>query len=200
MAHSFSFIGICNAALSAQGQDEIVSENDGTPELRMLSHNWPSIVESELEDGAYFFTKEEATLLSRQDGQYGYEDSYLVPADTLHVRQVWALDSAGDRVVGEVEWVQDGTAVHLNNEYGIIVEYVTDADESLWSANFSRGVQLKLEALIARSMKEETQDAMRLEAQAEVHFQRARTLSSKSRSAKPMTQPGRIALARFSRA
>lgn len=196
MATSFSFLGICNAALISQGEDQLVSLNDGSPEFSLLSRNWPSIVEAELEDGAYNFTREETQLLSRQEGKFGFADSYLIPGDAIHVRRVWLEDGTpGD----DVEWVQDGTAVHLDADAGCLIEYVTVADEGLWSANFTRGVQMKLEACIARSLKEETTDAMRLEGQAEVYFQRARTLSSKARSAKPMTQPGRIALARFGR-
>lgn len=199
MATSFSMLGLMNAALTSQGYDEIVSENDGTPEFRVLARNWPSIVEAEMEDGAYSFAKTEATLLSRQAGKYGFEDSYLLPGDVLHVRRAWLIENGVRGASDDFVWVQDATSIHLDGEEGCIVEIVTAADPGVWSANFSRGVQFKLEAVIARSLKEETSDAMRLEAMALDHFQRARTLSSKQRSARPPTQPGRIALARFGR-
>ena len=73
------------------------------------------------------------------------------------------------------------------------------AQEDLWSANFSRGVQMKLEALILRALKEEETSAARMEMQAEVHFERARAISSKSRSATSPFMRGQIATARFRR-
>ena len=97
MATQFSMLQIMNAALIAQGRDEIVSENDGSNEWRLLSRNWPLIVEAELEDGAYNFTREQRELLTRSAGKYGYEDAYVVPLTALHVRRLWTQDEAGVR-------------------------------------------------------------------------------------------------------
>ena len=68
MATSFSMLQIMNAALVAEGFDEALAENDGTVEWRLLSRNWPLIVEAELEDGNYHFTRKQAELLTRADG------------------------------------------------------------------------------------------------------------------------------------
>ena len=193
MATEFSLLGIMNAALLAQGQEEVVIENDGSLEWRTLIRNWPLIVEAELEDGKYNFTKQQAEIITRADGKFGFEDAYLVPHDALHVRRVWIVAS-GSRV--SVDWTQDGSYVHLNCPDGCWIEYIDVAGVDIWSANFSKGVQKSLEAVILRALKEEFGEASRMDQAAEYHFQRARTNSSKSRSPTPTYQKGPIASAR----
>ncbi len=196
MATEFSMLQIMNAALISEGLDELVSENDGSDEWRLLSRNWPLVVEAELEDGAYHFTKTTVLLNSRQDGSYGYPDAYVVPLAALHVRRLWVEDEDGVRTFPD--WVQDGTKVHVDAADGVWIEYVAAVDADLWSANFARGVQLKLQAVIL-NFREERSAAAVLEQQAEMAFQRARTSSSKSRSPQPPYKPSRFAIARFTR-
>lgn len=190
-------LGIMNAALISEGEDEIVAENDGSNEWRILSRNWPLIVEAELEDGNYFFTRQQANLQSRVDGKYGYDDGYAVPAAALHVRHVWIEDDTGTRDL-EVEWSQDGSYVYVNSPDGVWIEYVEVADASFWSANFSRGVQLKLQAILL-TFREDPGAARDREASAEMAFQRARTNSSKARAPQEPYRTGRFARARFRR-
>lgn len=187
-------LSIMNAALLAQGQLEIVSENDGSMEYRVMASNWPGIVEAELEDGAYRYTKQETELVSRQPGKFGFDDGYIVPDAALHVRQVWVQTSSGDR--REMSWTQDATAVYLNNDDGCWIEYVICPEPDLWGANFVRGVQKRLEAVISRAIREEFNEAEALDSAAEMYFQRARTISSKSRSGKAFYKKGPIASAR----
>jgi hypothetical protein len=196
MATEFSMLGIMNAALLAQGFQEVASENDGTEEFLALARNWPGIVESELEEGRYNFTKHEAELLTRIDGKFGFADGYLLPASTLHVRKVWILDEVGERC--EARWVQDDRYVYVDSEDGCTVETMISKTPDLWSANFVQGVQRKLEAILLR-VNGENSSARDMEQQAEVYFQRARTNSSKSRSAEPVVKASRIARARFGR-
>lgn len=196
MATEFSMLGIMNAALLAQGFQEVASENDGTEEFLALARNWPGIVESELEEGRYNFTRNEATLLTRVDGKFGFDDGYLLPGSTLHVRKVWLLDATGERC--EARWVQDDRYVYLDSEDGCIIETIISKTPDLWSANFVQGVQRKLEAILLR-INGENSSARDMEQQAEVYFQRARTNSSKSRSAEPVVKVSRIARARFGR-
>ena len=82
MASQFSMLQIINAALSEQGQ-YTVTENDGSDEWMVLSRNWPLIVEAELEDGAYNFTRRQVELLNRNDGKFGFDDAYAVPIDAF---------------------------------------------------------------------------------------------------------------------
>lgn len=193
MSQDFSMLSIFNAALVAQGMQEIVSENDGSAEFRVLARNWPAIVEAELEDGAYFFARREAVLHNRTPGKFGFADAFLIPAEAIHVRRVW--DPANAHAT--FDYVQDGTHVHVNRSEPITVQYLEVPDVHLWTANFTRGVQMKLEAVILRALKEEAAEAREMEAQAEVYFQRARTHSSKARSATKPHRRGRIAEARF---
>lgn len=197
MASTFSMMQIMNAALVAEGFDEALAENDGTVEWRLLSRNWPLIVEAELEDGNYHFTRKQAELLTRSDGKFGFEDAYLVPADALHVRRAWTENDHGERDLS-LEWAQDGGHVYANEAEGIWIEYAEAADPDLWSANFARGVQLKLQAILL-TFREERGAASQMDAQAEVHFQRARTNSSRGRSQTEPYRQSRYAKARFNR-
>lgn len=196
MATTFSMLEIFNAALISQGFDDTVADNDGSDEWRLLSRNWPSIVEAELEMGRYSFTKVQDTLSTRQNGKYGYADSYLVPAAALHVRQVWIVDDQDNRLA--LDWVQDGTAIHVNEETSIKIEYLEAAEASFWTASFSRAVQMKLEAVLLQ-FKEQYGEAERMDMRAEAMFDQARTVSSQSRSPMKPFRRGVFATARFSR-
>lgn len=197
MATQFSMLQIMNAALVAEGYDEILAENDGTVEWRLLSRNWPLIVEAELEDGNYHFTRIQTNLLSRQPGKFGFEDAYIVPDEAMHVRLLWTEEDDGTRDMS-VEWAQDGNAVYVNEDEGVWIEYAEAADPSLWSANFARGVQMKLQAVLL-TFREERSAAQQMDAQGEIHFQRARTNSSRGRSATEPYKQSRYARARFGR-
>ncbi|WP_138919393.1 hypothetical protein [Oceanicola sp. S124] len=176
MAHTFSMLGIMNAALTAQGIDKLTSVNDGSPEALALTENWPLIVEAELEDGNYNFTRVEEHLLTRVEGQFGFPDGYQLPLSTLHVRHVWTLGAGGNRL--SPDWSSDQGHVYLDAADGCYAEVLVSSDPAVWGANFARGVQHKLEAVILRLDDENPQQA---EAQAEAYFQRARTKSSKQR-------------------
>ena len=189
-------LDIMNAALMTEGFEEIVAGDDGSDEWRLLSRNWPLIVEAELEDGMYSFSRKEASLASRQDGLFGFADAYIVPAAALHVRRVWVEDDTGVRTA--LDWGQDSTRVFVNYDAGVIIEYLEAADPSFWTANFSRGVQARLQAILL-NFREEKTAAMAMEKQAEVYFQRARTKSSKSRSATGQFTESRYRKARFGR-
>jgi hypothetical protein len=190
-------IELMNAALISQGFETIVSENDGSDEYRLLSQNWPLIVEAELEDGHYHFTKRQHVMNERVAGKYGYADGYRVPDEALHVRRLWSEDSDGVRDIG-LDWVQDGQNVYVNYADGISIEYIEAADASLWSANFSAGVKARLEAVLCR-FREEPREGEAMDSRAENLFQRARTNSSKARSPTEPFRRSRFAKARFTR-
>lgn len=188
---------IMNAALAVQGYDEIVTDNDGSDEWQLLSRQWPLIVEAELEAGNYHFTRQQALLNQRQDGLFGFDDAYLIPLEAMHVRRLWTEDDQGNRDT-DVPWGQDGTRVHVNEPDGVYIEYLVAADPDLWGANFSLGVNMKLQAILLRN-KEDYAAAERMDMAAEQKFQLARTTSSRSRSATEPYKAGRIAQARFRR-
>lgn len=196
MSAQFSMLEIINAALLAQGQ-YTVAENEASNEWALCSQNWPLIVMAELEDGAYEFSKVQHFLQSRIGGKYGYADGFAIPQTALFVRQVWTEETTGDRTL--ISWTQDGENVYVDEPSGVYVETVEAVGTDIWSANFCLGVRFKMEALICRGLKEEAGEAVRLEGQAEVHFERARTKASKSRSATEPFQKGRLTAARFGR-
>lgn len=197
MATQFSMLQIMNAALTTQGFDEIVAANDGSEEWRVLSRNWPGIVEAELEVSNFHFTRQQAFLNLAIEGKFGHSSAYLVPQTALHVRRVWTETDNGDRNT-DIVWGQDGTHVHCDQDEGIYIEYLVAADPSFWGANFSRGIQMKLEAVLLR-LKEDFDSARAMDKDADDVLQRARTLSSKARSARDMYVPSRFAQARFQR-
>lgn len=187
---------IINAALLAQGQ-EVVSENDGSIEWRVIATNWPLVVEAELEDANFHFSKEEQTLVTRTDGQFDFDDAYQVPAAALHVRNVW-VETNGVR--HDVDWVQDATHIHVDATDGIVVEYAMATDPAIWTAGFSRAIQLRFEAIILRSLKEEYREAEAFDAKADEQLQRARSKSASSRSkGAPLKGSGSILNARRGR-
>lgn len=189
-------LDLMNAALISEGFDEIVVANDGSNEWRLLSRNWPMIVEAELEDGNYFFTREQLFITLAQDGKFGFENSYIIPQACLHVRRLWTEDQLGER--NFPDWGQDGQRVYVNEADGIWVEMVEEKTADIWSANFARGVQMRMQAILLR-FKEEPSAAQLMDQQAEVYFQRARTHSSKARSATEPYKVSRFAKARFGR-
>lgn len=178
MSTTFSMLNTINAALLAQGQ-EPVTQNDGSLEWRMLSANWPFIVESELEIGNYHFSREEVTVVTTTTSKFGFDYAYPIPPGALYVRNVWEEDND---VRWEPEWCQDGAAIHTDADTGIVVEYVTSADPGLWTANFATGIKMKLEAYILRALKEEYGEAESFESKAMYYLQQARTKSSSQRS------------------
>lgn len=204
MATEFSMLSIMNAALLAQGQHDI-NENDGSLEWRTLFRNWPLIVEAELEDGEYNFTKTEHMSVTSIAGKFGYEAGYLIPGDTLAVRRVWVrVDGVTEVTKIPIDWISDGSYVYVNHPGsgytdGVYIETTEAADEHIWGANFARGVQLKMEAVVAKSIKEEFSESQNLDGQAELHFDRARTRSSKQRSPQPAYKKGPLSRARRTR-
>jgi len=196
MSTEFAMLEIMNAALISQGCDELLAHNDGTNEGRLLSLNWATIVEAELEMSNLHFSKKQVELVGRRDGLFGYQDAYVVPASALHVRKVWTEDETGVRSFPD--WVQDGSCVHLDSPDAVTIEYIESADPSIWSANFTLGIQMKLEAVLLR-FNSEYNEAQMMDANADIKFQNARTMSSKARSAKEPFKRGRLARARFVR-
>jgi hypothetical protein len=188
---SFTRLGIINAALLAQGQTELGSENDGSLEWRTLAAQWPQVVEGEMEDAAMRHNIVEEEVATRvASGKFGYTSRYLTPFDALHVRRVFVWDGVeGSTRTYHDDWYQDAEEIHVNADEGIWVEYVEVVDPDLFGPNFARGIQKKMEAIICRALKEEHGLADRMEQEAEFFLQRARTASAASKGAQPLFRP-----------
>tara|TARA_R110000868_G_scaffold237132_9_gene491607 strand:- start:20050 stop:20637 length:588 start_codon:yes stop_codon:yes gene_type:complete len=194
MATQFSKLGIMNAALTEQGLEKLASINDGSPEFEAMNGSWPLVVEAELEDGHYNFSRQQEFLQTRSDGAFGYADAYLLPQNTLHVRHVWSEASPGVRTF--IEFSTDAERVYVDSEAGCFAELLISQDPALWGANFARGIQMKMEAVLLRLQEDPSSE---MEQAAEVYFQKARTISSKARTPKKLNRSSRIADARFGR-
>jgi hypothetical protein len=200
MSTTFSRLQIINAALLAQGQTELAAESDGSLEWRTLAAQWPFIVEGELEDGGYAHQFVEQHVPSCCDkGRFGFENRYWLPSQALHVRRVFTEAEEGQRTYLD-EWYQDSNGLNVNATDGIWVEFVEAVDPEEFSPNFARGIQKKLEVHIARAMKEEHQLGDRLEQEAQMYLQRARTSSANKSGPKRLFREDSIfSKARFRR-
>lgn len=198
----FTRLGIINAALLNQGQTELDAENDGSLEWRTLAAQWPQLVEGEMEDAAMRHNIVEEEIATRAGaGKFGFTSAYTTPSAALHIRRVftWDGEEGTDRIYHD-EWYQDGSQIHVSADSGIWAEYVEVVDPDAFGPNFARGIQKKLEAVIARSMKEEHGLADRMEQEAEYFLQRARTASANSKGPKPLFRPtSKFSDARFQR-
>lgn len=197
MATTFSQVELINAALAATGNLPTTSENDGSVEWITLSKQWPLILEAELEDGNYNFSRHEVELLSRSAGKYGFDDAFAIPDNVLFVRKLWVESDTGTRT--DPHWVSDEGFVYVNEPTSVVIEYVAAADPSKFGARFARGIAYMLEAVALRALKEETQEADRREEKAEFEFMRARANSSREQSRKPFSVKGQFVEARFRR-
>ena len=193
MPSSFTTLSIMNTALTQCGYDEILSMEDGTAEFTLMQRAWPGIVEAELEQGRYSFSRAEVQLLSRVPGKFGFEDGYLVPNEALHVRRVWT-DEETDPT--QVAWVQDQSAVYVNAPSGIMAEIIVAPETSVFTAQFCQGVMHSLRAALLRAVAEYPA-AREAESMAEIKFDSARTIASKSRQSTQAFRLGTIAEARF---
>jgi hypothetical protein len=200
MGTTFSRLQIINAALLSQGQTELAAEDDGSLEWRTLAANWVQVVESELQDGEYAHSIVEIELPSRlAAGKFGYADQYRVPSTVLHVRGAFTEDASGNQIQ-IADWYQGWETINVNSASGIWIDAVEDLQEDQFSPLFVMGIQLKMEAIILRAIKEEVSQAREMEQMAEEKLQRARTSSSKSKSPRPFFNPSsRFTRARFSR-
>ena len=199
---TFTRLSIINAALLSQGQEELVVEDDGSLEWRTLAANWAPIVEGEMEDAAMRHNIVEEEITHRLgDGRFGFADRYWSPSSALHIRRVFEWSGAEGETRNYLDdWYQSATEIHVNAASGIWVEYVEVIDPEYFGPNFARGIQKKMEAVLARSVKEEHPLADRLEQEAEYLLQRARTAAAGSKGPKPLFRPSsRFTDARFRR-
>lgn len=199
---TFTRLNIINAALLNQGQTELAAENDGSLEWRTLAAQWAMIVEGEMEDAAMAHQIVEEEIATRDgSGSFGYTSAYATPVDALHVRRVFEWDGVEGSVrTYHDDWYQDAFSIHVNADTGIWAEFVEVVEPTDFGPNFARGIQKKLEAVIARAIKEEHPLADRLEQEAEYFLQRARTSASAGKGVKPLFRPSsKFTEARFQR-
>lgn len=193
---------IFDAALLRCGR----SRTGGDANLReAMEVNYDEIVRAALEegDGVYDFARTRTVLTGRSAGINGYDDTYQLPNDCLHVTKVFFRSNNQDRSASDLlePWDVDGENDTLLVNAGtrtVSIDYVRSGQEARWSAPFTLGVQRKLEAVI-KDYLEEVDEAMAKDAAADNAFLRASIKSSKQRSTRPVFKRhgGRMKRARF---
>lgn len=191
---------IFRAALSRTGNG-VSSDADGSGLWTALEANYDEIVRATFEagDGNYPFGRTRTTLTSRSAGVLGYDDSYAVPNDCLHVVEVFYDDYSASDLYEPWDFDGENNAVVLNAAGRTIeIEYVRAGQESKWSASFALAVQRRLEAVI-KDVLEESEESIAKDNEADLQILKAGVKSAKNRSQKRVWNKNRGRLVRARR-
>ncbi len=170
-----SKITLFNAAMARTGFSKQLVEGDTAPVFFVLDSNYPEIVGEAFESSRLHFGKARASLTTRSDGDFGFDYRYLLPSDFLSAIRV-EVDETLPR-----DWEINGEYLYLDAETGVILEYIRQGAESMWSSTFANAIIHLLAALIKESVEEEVEEAQRLEGIGENKLMKAGILSSKQR-------------------
>lgn len=170
-----SKITLFNAAMAKAGHSRQLIEGDTAPAFFVLDTNYPEIVGEAFESSRLHFGKIRATLTTRSDGDFGFDNRYLLPNDFLSAIRV-EVDDALPR-----DWEINGDHLYLHAETGVVLEYIRQGAESMWSSTFANAIIYLLAALIKESVNEEVEEAQALETAGENKLMKAGILSSKQR-------------------
>ena len=186
--YTFSKIQLYNAALTATRCDPITS-NDGSDRWLLLESNYPTIVRAALERGKYSVGRERVALTSRVAGKFGYDDGYVLPADTLIVRHVWVNEALTEA------WSTDDDTLYIDATSGVECEYIKQPVEQSFHAQLDLALTLKLQAVILR-WKESYQEAEAMDQKADFELLRAKHVSTGQRGKRRPFREGRVMRAR----
>lgn len=194
---------IFNAALLRTGHSD-VTEGEGSGLWRALEANYNEIVRAAFEDGngTFPFGKDRRTLTGRSAGDFGFDDSFVIGSDIIHVTEVF-LDEKACSVLLE-PWeidAQAGTLLVNANTRTVEIEGIKEGLEYTWSASFALGVQRKCEAVI-KDVEEEFSEATAKDQDGDYLLTKAGIKGSRNRSKKRVFKKGvgRITRARRTRA
>ena len=191
MSNIRSKITLYNAALLRTGNNAVV-EGDGSFIWQALEANYSEIVRAAFEDQEFTFGKARETLTSRAEGRFGYDDAYTMPSEVIHVIDVF-LDEVSAARLGE-SWEIDSSTNEVMIDAGtrtVEVEFIRVGLEHTWSAQFAKGIQRRLEAVIKDAI-DETSEAEALDMDADYKFLKAGVKSSKNRSKERVRRGGRL--------
>ncbi len=170
-----SKITLFNAAMAKAGHSKQLIEGDTAPAFFVLDTNYPEIVGEAFESSRLHFGKIRAPLTTRSGGDFGFDYRYLLPGDFLSVIRV-EVDEVQPR-----DWEINGEYLYLDASTGVVIEYIRQGAESMWSATFANAIIHLLAALIKESVNEEVEEAQALETTGENKLMKAGILSSKQR-------------------
>jgi hypothetical protein len=191
-------VTIFNAALLRTGNYD-TGEGDGGALWRALTANYDEIVRACFEegDGVFNFGRAREVLGSRSEGTFGYDDTFQMPFEAIHVIEVFLNGKACADLLEH--WEVDGAtnSILVNAcERKVEVEYVRRGLEHTWSAGFTLAVQRRLEAVI-KDVLEDVGEAVAKDQDADYQLMKAAVKGSKNRSQRPaMKNNGRLMRAR----
>lgn len=188
---------IFNAALLRTGHSD-TPEGDGSALWRAMDANYDEIVRSCFEDGdgVFDFGKTRRELTSRAPGTFGYDDSYYIDPEILHVTEVFLGGNSAADLLEPWEIAESRLLVNAN-ERKVEIECVRQGLEYTWSAGFTLAIQRRLEAVI-KDVLEEVQEAQARDQDADFQILKAGVKASKNRSAERVANKdgGRLIRAR----
>lgn len=174
---------IMNAALTAFSDSPKNTLGSGAANITPLEQNYENIAEAALTSGPEwrFATKTvELSLKGSRDADLPYDYEWHLPNDSLDVRAV---------LVDEVPWKDwniesDGTnkLLLIDKDTGVAVRHIFRAGETSWHPQFRMGMQLMLEAVLARAFWEDENAAEGLEAKGRGAFHIAASRQGHRRS------------------
>lgn len=163
-------ISICFEALALTGNNVPSVADDGSDEWNIASVAYEAAVGSLIEAHSWKFAKAEATLVRSGDSpDEQFDDAFAKPADCLAL--VWV------KVNGlSVDYKIIGNLICIDaNGAAVTCEYVRTPDAGSWPPMFVDCVRQKTMAGIYRGLNEEIPAAERMEVQARMSLQEART-------------------------
>lgn len=157
-----------------------------------MEANYDEIVRAAFEDGAESlpFGRARIELTSRQVGDFGFDDMFVMPNDVIHVSEVFLDDvpAANMLLPWQIDASRNALLVDASSKR-VEIEYIRQGQESTWSANFALGVQRRLEAVI-KSVLEEVQEEVQRDQDGDLFFLKAGVKGSKNRSATSVRKRG----------
>ena len=191
---------IFNAALLRCGRSD-TTEGEGSDLWRAMEANYDEIVRAAFEDGdgAFPFGRVRRTLTGRSAGDFGFDDSFALPSDAIHIIEVYLNDCAASDL--QEPWEVDGqnqTLLINANNRTVSVSAVKEGLEHTWSASFAKAVQRRLEAVI-KDVEEEMDEAMAKDQEADFMLLKAGVKGNKNRSGRRVWKRGSGRLSRARR-
>jgi hypothetical protein len=183
-------ITIFNAVLLRVGFSE-ASEGSGI--WRALEANYDEIVRTAFEggDGVFPFGRKHLTLTGRADGNFGFDDSFLLHNSVIHVIEVYLSGSSCADL--QEPWELDGEAGTLlvnANTRTVQIDAVVEGLEYTWSGSFTAVIKKRLEAVV-KDVLEEAEESAAKDNDADFLMLKASVKSAKNRSQRRVWKKGR---------
>lgn len=180
-----------DAALLTTGNSTSVL-GSGSAIWQALEANYDEIVRAAFEVQEYPFGKARTTLTGRSAGRFGYDDAFQMPSDVIHVTDVFLDTYTVDHGIRKWEIDASTNELLINADERVVeIEYLKTGLEHTWSANFARGIQKHLEAVI-KMVEEEDNEAVARENSGDAIFLKAGIKASGNRSKRRVFRGGRL--------